>query len=49
VNADWFVLRFCERLGCLLATQQWATDDGDVVQVAQLLCCSGCLLLAKFA
>ena len=49
VNADWSALCFRERLRGLLAAQQWAADNGDVVQVSQLLCCSGCLLLAKFA
>ena len=49
VNADWSVLCFCEWLGGLLATQQWAADNGDVVQVSQLLSCSGCLLAAQFA
>jgi len=49
VNADWRVLCCGKWLGCFLATQQWATDDGDVVQVIQLLCCGRCLLLAQFA
>ena len=49
VNADRCVLCCGKWLGCFLATQQRAADDGDVVQVIQLLCCSGCLLLAQFA
>ena len=49
MNADWCVSCCGKWLRCFLATQQWAADNGDVVQVSQLLCCSGCLLLAKFA
>jgi hypothetical protein len=49
VNADWRILCCGKWSGCFLATQEWATDDGDVVQVIQLLCCSGCLLLAQLA
>ena len=49
VNADWSVLRFCKWLSGLLATQQRATDDVVIVEVAQLLCGLECLLAAKFA
>jgi len=49
VNADWHVLCSGKRLSGFLATQQWATDDGDVIQVIQLLCGGGCLLLAQLA
>ena len=49
MNADWSTLRFCKRLRGLLAAQQRAADDGDAVEVAQLLCGGGCLLAAKFA
>lgn len=49
VNADECVLRFCKWLCGLLATQQRATDDVVIVEVAQLLCGLECLLAAKFA
>jgi len=49
VNADWRFLCCGKRLRRFLATQQWATDDGDVVQVAELMCSLECLLAAKFA
>jgi hypothetical protein len=49
VNADWRVLCCGKRLSGFLTTQQWAADDGDVIQMIQLLSCSGCLLAAQFA
>ena len=44
VNADLSFLCCCKWLSSLLATQQWAADNGDVVEMAELLGGLDCLL-----
>ena len=49
VDADGCVLCVGEWLCCLLAAQEWAGDDVDVVEVLQLQCCLLGLLKAEGA